>query len=153
NAATPPSITTQPVSLTVNAGQSASFSVVATGTAPLTYQWQKLIGGTWVNISSSNTSAFTGATGATFTITAPVASDAGSYWVVVSNGAGQTISATVTLTVNTTVSALHINFQDATSQGFPGYLADTGLVFGDRGNGQSYGWNADNSANARNRNA
>ena len=44
-----------------------------------------------------------------------------------------------------------INFQDATSAGFPGYLADKGLPYGDRGNGQSYGWNKDNSANARNR--
>jgi hypothetical protein len=46
-----------------------------------------------------------------------------------------------------------VNFQDGTSQGAPGYLPDTGAVFGDRGNGQSYGWNLDNSANARNRNA
>ena len=45
-----------------------------------------------------------------------------------------------------------INFQDATSAGFAGYLADKGLLYGDRGNGQSYGWNKDNSGNARNRN-
>src|SRR5262249_37417619 len=46
-----------------------------------------------------------------------------------------------------------INFQDGTSAGFPGYLADTGLAFGARGGGFSYGWNADNSANTFNRNA
>ncbi len=34
-----------------------------------------------------------------------------------------------------------------------GYLADGGLVFADRGNGQSYGWNADNTAQTRDRNA
>jgi hypothetical protein len=34
-----PTITVQPVSLTVNGGQSAMFSVTATGTAPLTYAW------------------------------------------------------------------------------------------------------------------
>jgi hypothetical protein len=34
-----------------------------------------------------------------------------------------------------------------------GYLADTGAVFGDRGNGLSYGWNADNSSTARDRNS
>ena len=33
-----------------------------------------------------------------------------------------------------------------------GFLADTGLVFGTRGNGQSYGWNIDNSAQTRDRN-
>src|SRR6266478_3865926 len=37
----PPTITTQPTSQTVTAGQTASFSVVASGTAPLSYQWQK----------------------------------------------------------------------------------------------------------------
>ncbi|MGZ4973404.1 MAG: D-alanyl-D-alanine carboxypeptidase, partial [Limisphaerales bacterium] len=37
----PPAITTQPTSVTANQGQNASFSVTASGTAPLTYQWQK----------------------------------------------------------------------------------------------------------------
>src|SRR6185295_2216953 len=32
-----------------------------------------------------------------------------------------------------------------------GYLKDGGLVYGDRGNGQSYGWNADNTAQMRDR--
>src|SRR6266581_9133408 len=36
-----PYITTQPANQTVTAGQTASFSVVASGTAPLNYQWQK----------------------------------------------------------------------------------------------------------------
>jgi glucose/arabinose dehydrogenase len=49
--------------------------------------------------------------------------------------------------------SVSVNFQDGTSQGFSGYLADTGAVFGNRGNGFSYGWNANNSATARNRNA
>src|SRR5260370_7554793 len=37
----PPSITTQPVSQTVTAGQTATFSVTAAGTAPFSYQWRK----------------------------------------------------------------------------------------------------------------
>jgi len=36
-----PSITTQPTSQTAAAGQSATFNVAATGTAPLSYQWRK----------------------------------------------------------------------------------------------------------------
>src|SRR2546421_67631 len=36
-----PTITTQPASQTVNTGQTATFTVTATGTAPLSYQWQK----------------------------------------------------------------------------------------------------------------
>src|ERR1041385_5568700 len=35
----PPEITTQPVSQTITQGQNASFSVAASGTAPLNYQW------------------------------------------------------------------------------------------------------------------
>ena len=46
-----------------------------------------------------------------------------------------------------------INFQPAASQVPSGYLADGGAVFGNRGNGYAYGWNADNSANARDRDA
>lgn len=48
---------------------------------------------------------------------------------------------------------VRINFQPAGSPAPAGYLADSGAVFGDRGNGWSYGWNADNSANTRDRNA
>ncbi len=46
-----------------------------------------------------------------------------------------------------------INFTTATGQAVPGYRADVGLAFGVRADGLSFGWNADNSANARNRNA
>src|SRR5450759_4701550 len=50
-----PSITTQPTSQTVTAGQTATFSVTASGTAPLSYQWQK------------NGTAISGATSASYT--------------------------------------------------------------------------------------
>ena len=88
-----PSITSQPTSQTVNVGQSASFSVSASGTGTLTYQWQKLVNGTWTNIS--------GATSSTYTITAAATTDAGSYWVIVANVGGSVTSNTATLTVNT----------------------------------------------------
>ena len=84
----PPAISTQPTSQTVNLGASAAFTVVATGTAPLSYQWQK--GG--VNLS--------GATNATLTLTNAQATDVGSYVVVVTNAAGSVNSSMVTLTVN-----------------------------------------------------
>ena len=54
-AAVAPTITTQPANQTVNAGQTATFSVTATGTAPLSYQWQK------------NGANITGATSASYT--------------------------------------------------------------------------------------
>ena len=83
-----PSITTQPANQTVNVGQTATFSVVASGTAPLSYQWQK------------NGSAITGATSASYTTPATTAADnASTFRVVVSNAAGNTPSSTATLTV------------------------------------------------------
>jgi hypothetical protein len=84
-----PTITTQPVNQTVNAGQTATFSVVASGTAPLTYQWQK------------NGSAITGATAASYSTPVTTTADSGELFrVVVSNSAGNVTSNSATLTVN-----------------------------------------------------
>ncbi|MGC4111441.1 MAG: immunoglobulin domain-containing protein [Nocardioides sp.] len=87
-AATAPTITTQPASQTVTAGASASFTVAAGGTAPLSYQWK--LGG--ANVAS--------ATSATLTIATAQSANAGSYMVVVSNSAGSVTSNAATLTVN-----------------------------------------------------
>ncbi len=38
---TAPMITTQPADASVAVGNTATFSVVASGTAPLSYQWQR----------------------------------------------------------------------------------------------------------------
>ena len=85
---TTPSITTQPANQTVNAGQTATFSVTANGTAPLSYQWQK--GGV----------AISGATSASYTTPATQASDTGTtFTVTVTNAAGSVSSSAATLTV------------------------------------------------------
>src|SRR5436309_1944907 len=85
----PPTITSQPVSRTVTAGQTASFSVTATGTAPLSYQWQRA----GVPIS--------GATLASYTTPSTTSGDNGAqFTVVVSNPAGSVTSSVATLTVN-----------------------------------------------------
>src|SRR5882762_4430108 len=95
-----PTITTQPVNQTVTAGQTASFVVAATGTAPLSYQWQK----NGVNIA--------GATSASYTTPATTTSDNGAtFAAVVSNTAGSATSATATLTVNVAVVAPAITAQ------------------------------------------
>src|SRR5437667_2410103 len=84
-----PSITTQPVSQTVTTGQTATFTVVAAGTAPLSYQWRK--GGT----------AILGAASSSYTTPATTSADNGSqFTVVVSNVAGSATSNAATLTVN-----------------------------------------------------
>lgn len=83
-----PTITTQPVGLTVTAGQAATFNVVATGTAPLTYQWQK---------NSSNA----GTNSSTYSISSTTTADNNAQILVkVSNTVGSITSATVTLKVN-----------------------------------------------------
>ncbi len=86
--ATAPQITAQPANRTVAVGQTATFSVVATGTAPLQYQWRK--GGT----------AIAGATGSSYTTAATVSADNGSsFTVVVTNASGSMTSNAATLTV------------------------------------------------------
>jgi Phosphoesterase family/Immunoglobulin domain/Immunoglobulin I-set domain len=101
-AAAAPSITTQPVNQTVTAGQTATFMVVATGTAPLAYQWQK------------NGTAISGATSASYTTPATTSSDnAAQFVVVVSNSAGSVTSNAATLTVNAGAVAPTITTQPA----------------------------------------
>jgi phosphatidylinositol-3-phosphatase len=89
-AATAPAITTQPANQTVAAGQAATFSVVASGTAPLSYQWKL------------NGADISGATGASYSTGATTAGANGSiYAVAVSNSAGSAQSGNATLTVTT----------------------------------------------------
>ena len=89
NSAVAPSITTQPSNQTVTLGQTAAFTVTASGTAPLSYQWRK------------NTTNISGATAASYTTPATSSADnATKFDVVVSNSAGSITSAQATLTVN-----------------------------------------------------
>lgn len=81
-----PSILSPPQALTVNEGQSASFSVTATG-GGLTYQWQKA------------TTNIPGETASTYTIPATTAASAGSYRCVVSNSVGSFTTVAAVLTV------------------------------------------------------
>jgi len=91
-AAAAPSIATQPSDQKVVVGQPATFTVVAGGSAPLAYQWQK--GGT----------AISGATASSYTTPPTVQSDDGStFLVLVSNAAGSMTSTSAKLSVVTGV--------------------------------------------------
>ncbi len=81
-----PAITGQPLSLTVDAGSNATFSVTATGGA-IRYQWRK------------DGLDLAGETSATLTVAGAQATDAGRYSVVIANDGGSVDSATATLTV------------------------------------------------------
>src|SRR2546426_12523466 len=83
-----PSITLQPANQSVTAGQTATFTVAATGTAPLRYQWQK----NGLPIGANSPSYTTPAT--------TIADNGAQFTVVVSNSAGSVTSNAATLTVN-----------------------------------------------------
>ena len=90
---TAPSITTQPQDQTIAAGKTATFTVVATGSAPLSYQWRR------------NGTAIPGATGASYTTPSQSTTDNGAtFSVVVSNGSGSLTSRNALLTVTPAVS-------------------------------------------------
>jgi hypothetical protein len=87
-AAAPPTITQQPANQTAKVGTVATFSVSATGTAPLSYQWQK------------NGAAIGGATSQSYSTPALTTADSGTQFsVLVANSAGTVTSNAATLTI------------------------------------------------------
>jgi uncharacterized protein YjdB len=89
---TAPSITQQPVSVAVTIGETATFTVSATSSSSMTYQWHK------------NGTTITAATSGSYTTPATAIGDNGAKFdVVVANQYGSTISAMATLTVNPSV--------------------------------------------------
>jgi len=83
-----PSIVAQPLSQTISVGSNVTFSVGATGSALLAYQWRL------------NGSSIVGATNSSYTRANVQLSDAGNYSVVVTNVLGIAASANAVLTVN-----------------------------------------------------
>lgn len=83
-----PAITVQPGNAAVNRGDAAAFTVTATGTPPLTYQWKK------------DGAAINGATSATFILPNAQAANSGPYSVTVTNAIGSANSIAANLTVN-----------------------------------------------------
>ncbi len=85
----PPSITEHPQGRTVAAGQSVTFTVAATGSTPLQYQWQR------------NTADIPGATSASYTFTAAAGDNGAQFRAVVTNAFGSATSNPATLSVTT----------------------------------------------------
>ena len=84
---TPAAITTQPTNQTVYIGGAANFGVTASGTLPLSYQW---------NFNQTN---IVNATNATLVLTAVQLNQAGNYTVLVSNPVNSILSSNAVLTV------------------------------------------------------
>ncbi|BDI07343.1 hypothetical protein CATMQ487_43130 [Sphaerotilus microaerophilus] len=117
----PVSISVQPAAQTVVAGQDASFSVTASGTA-IQYQWQSSADGrTWGAIS--------GAHAATLVVNAVAFADGGKqYRVVVSNSLSAVTSAAAGLTVHAAPAAAQITTQPASASVTAGATATFAVV-------------------------
>jgi len=87
-AAVAPTITTQPANASIVAGQSATFTVVATGTAPLAYQWQR----NGIDVAAATDTSYA-------TPAATLGDSGATFRVVVSNSAGTVTSNSAALTV------------------------------------------------------
>lgn len=119
-------ITTPPVNQTVTAGNTATFSVVATG-SNLSYQWQVSTdcGITWSNIGTNSSSYTTPATDSSF--------DQNKYQVIVSGSCGSDVTSNiVTLSVNVSSNCLTDNFTTA-----EGWTSTLGVTY--TGTGSSTG--------------
>jgi hypothetical protein len=88
-----PTITQQPAAQTVCPGATATFTVAASGTGTLTYQWQKN------GANMNDVGHYSGALTATLTVSNVDTGDAANYRCVVSNAGGSTNSSQAALTV------------------------------------------------------
>lgn len=94
-AGTIPFAVRSPASIVVSVGESATFSVQAIGSTPLTYQWLK------------NGSPISGATGVTYSLSNIQKTEEADYAVTISNGAGNSTTAAAHLTVFETIPDLY----------------------------------------------
>ena len=120
--ATPVSIVTQPQlpALTFFTGQAESLSVVASGSPPLSYQWQMISGGVTNNIP--------GATSSTLILNNLAVTNSGNYQVIVSNPVGSTNSIAASLQVvvpAVTTTLYHDKFSGSSGEALDGWTPDT----------------------------
>ncbi|MFN7140559.1 MAG: immunoglobulin domain-containing protein, partial [Limisphaerales bacterium] len=92
-----PTITAQPQSQTRDPGDNVTFTVAATGTGTITYQWRKN------GVNLSNGGRISGANTSTLIISALQASDVGAYTVRLTDSAGAVTSAEAQLYLNAIV--------------------------------------------------
>lgn len=129
----PPSVTTPPASISVNPGQAGTLAVVAAGTAPLTYQWNK------------DGTAISGATDATYSIASAQTADAGKYTVTITNAYGTVTSDAATVTVTSSPIPATITGQPASQTVSAGQNA-TFAVTAYGSSPVTYQWNKNGAA-------
>jgi outer membrane protein assembly factor BamB/subtilisin family serine protease len=114
-------ITTQPSALAVSIGSAFTLTVGASGPGTLTYQW--LLGG----------SPIAGATGASYSVAAATAANAGTYTVTVTSGGTSVTSAAVTVTVSAATSGHLVNLSARANVGTGSNILIAGFVIGGSG--------------------
>jgi hypothetical protein len=133
----PPSISQQPANRTVPPGGTTNFTVVASGTGTLSYQWQK------DNSNLSNGGHYAGATTGVLTISNADANDAANYRCIVTNAYGSVTSGVATLTVTNLVLPPIITLQPANQSVTAGGMANFAVsAFGSEP--LSYQWQKNN---------
>lgn len=112
-----PRITTQPVGPLINSGQTATLTVVATGTGTLSYQW-------YLGPTGTTTSPVNGATSSSYMT--PVRTSTTSYWVQVSDSNGSVNSNTAVVLIKGPRAVQAILFPVLTSSSpiFSGFMAN-----------------------------
>lgn len=121
----PPTFRTQPANQTVIAGDTATFSVAASGNTPLSYQW-------FFNGNPIPTASL-----ASFTIPGVQADDTGNYSVTISNAVGHVTSATATLVVRVPSISARVLAQDPLVAGLVAYYPFDGSGNDESGNGNN----------------
>jgi hypothetical protein len=111
----PPSINIQPTNLYLVTGSDASFSVTASGTSPLVYDWQR------DGLSIADGTNLSGSATPTLTLLSLSTNDSGSYWVVITNIAGSTTSFVAQLTVSAMPVAPSFTMQPSNQVGVIGH--------------------------------
>lgn len=142
-----PSVITNPVDTTAAIGGIASFSVTATGTAPLSYQWYFNAVALSDRSAGGSTSGIAGAHSATLSLSNVQMADAGTYFVDVSNSNSTMSSQSAVLTVSAT-SASPSMTTPPTNQNT---VVDGSATFTAQASGNpapSYGWAAVHGASS-----
>ena len=129
-----PTITQHPQPQNVCAGDTAVFTVAASGDGVLAYQWQK--NGT--NLSDGG--HYAGVTTDTLTVTGADSGDAASYRCGVTNGAGTTYSNTALLTINAVYAIVGVGLTGSTVSG----MATDGSVVAVNAGDTGYIWSTTN---------
>lgn len=123
-----PVITTQPRNVVAQVGQTATFTVVATGSFPRTYQWRK------------DGTDLPGATDVTLTLPNITTLDAGVYAVQVGNAVGSVTSTSASLTVNAATPPVLFSLSPGDATFIQGQSASIGVTISSGSSPFTYQW-------------